>query len=732
MRDVQNLKQTVSSASNMTISMRVKKTEEVVREYREKADRLRSSGMEQAATGMAIMAPVEKMIKDFADVEDAYNDLKIAAYDASIPPEKMEEEMRKVREEAVRLGNVTRFSSREAYENMTELVRGGASLKEVYAGLGQASLFLAQAGKVDPAKSAEAMVTIASAYQLSGEKMKDVADMISRIDSASIANIDRLQEGFRYAAGTASQLGQSVNETAQSLAVLNNRGLLGSTAGTNYADFLQRLIPMTRQQTKYMQELGWIKEDGSSVFFDNATNRIKPMADVIKILRSTFGELENVDKSIIFDRSGEFRPLEEVEAALGKTAQGMKVYEKVRYIHKVFGEQGGRAAMAFIPSGKGSWEEVGENYAKSMSLDQRVNEQLKTIKGKIEQLLGNMQNLSSAGGGLLGNAVGMNVDRLIAAVDWTAKWIEQNPQLAKSILWVVTSLGMFKLGLGVFNILRSVLFSTGADIRMVFGWFLRLAGGVQNLKVGFDLIRATGAGFWRSLWQGAQLSWPWLARLVGWAGTAGGFLLRLGSYGLRFGSMLGGGAMTAIRWLGLVLSWIGRLVGGWMVAAVRIAAGWLIAMGPVGWIIAGVTAIIAAAIWAWNTNFMGFRDKCIQVWNAISSWAQRTWSNIVGFVQTAIGWIGGFIDKIKAALGLSRNLPSELPKIRGVDLDPKDFKPFGPDNTPVVSQGGGRNYYVNIINNNDISASDPEGAGESVVKLSVPGKYKASLDPIFG
>lgn len=697
---IDRLKNSVRSTKDLSITVRIKTVEETVKKLREQKEQLSKQGMEQTATGAIVMAPVVKTVKDFAQAEDAFTDLRISAYDASIPVTLLQEDLKKASIEAKRLGDATRFSTREAYEGMTVLVKGGASLQDVYTGLGQSALYLAQAGKVPIEQSAEAMVKISNAYQLTGSQMKNVADMINRVDGASTASIDSLQQGFKYSAGAAAQLGQTVNETAQALAVLNNRGLDGSTAGTNYADMLQRLIPQTKQQMLYMQNLGWLDESGRSIFFDRATGKIKSMQEVINIMRTSL--------------------------------QGMRADDQLKYLHKIFGEQGGRAAMALMQGGKGSWEEVGDNIAKAMPLEQRIGEQMQNLMGRFENMMGSLSNLSADAGNPIGTFVSDRLDGITDIINKTRAWAELNPQVVKGIMWIITSFGMLKIGIGIFNLLRSGLLGLVADFLSVYKWVLKFGGGVQNLKVGFDLIRATGAGFWRSLWQGAQLAWPWLARLVGWAGTAGGFLLRLGSYGLRFGSMLGGGAMTAIRWLGLVLSWIGRLVGGWMVAAVRIAAGWLIAMGPVGWIIAGVTAIIAAAIWAWNTNFMGFRDKCIKVWNAISSWAQRTWSNIVGFVQTAIGWIGGFIDKIKAALGLSRNLPSELPKIRGVDLDPKDFKPFGPDNTPVVSQGGGRNYYFNITNNNDISASDPEGAGESVVKLSVPGKYKASLDPSFG
>jgi len=127
-------------------------------------------------------------------------------------------------------------------------------------------------------------------------------------------------------------------------------------------------------------------------------------------------------------------------------------------------------------------------------------------------------------------------------------------------------------------------------------------------------------------------------------GTFGMSALRLGG---QLTSGLGKGLLTTAKFLGqfgLALARLGIQATIW---AARMAASWLIAMGPVGWIIAGVTAVIGAGILAWTHNFFGFRDKMIALWNYIkSNWVQIVLSatGIVGQAVVALmnAWNSNF------------------------------------------------------------------------------------------
>ncbi|MFF1382767.1 peptidoglycan DD-metalloendopeptidase family protein [Arthrobacter sp. NPDC058288] len=98
-----------------------------------------------------------------------------------------------------------------------------------------------------------------------------------------------------------------------------------------------------------------------------------------------------------------------------------------------------------------------------------------------------------------------------------------------------------------------------------------------------------------------------------------------------------------------VHSWaVVAMVGGWLlmgaqatIQAVKIAAAWLIAMGPVGWIIAGVAAIIAAFVLAYN-NIGWFKDGV----DAAMRWIGDVVSGAFGWIQDAIGAVVNWFTNV--------------------------------------------------------------------------------------
>ena len=83
---------------------------------------------------------------------------------------------------------------------------------------------------------------------------------------------------------------------------------------------------------------------------------------------------------------------------------------------------------------------------------------------------------------------------------------------------------------------------------------------------------------------------------------------------------------------------LGVIVAGWVLAgtqatiqAVKIAAGWLIAMGPVGWIIGIIAAVVAAFVWAYN-NVGWFKDGV----DAAMRWIGDVVANVFNWVQDVI------------------------------------------------------------------------------------------------
>lgn len=93
----------------------------------------------------------------------------------------------------------------------------------------------------------------------------------------------------------------------------------------------------------------------------------------------------------------------------------------------------------------------------------------------------------------------------------------------------------------------------------------------------------------------------------------------------------------------LVIAWISRMGVAVMTTATQIAAGWIIAMGPVAWVIAGIAAIVTAAII--------FRDEIAKIFGV----------DIVGYAKTGINMvIGAFVGGFNGIKKTWQALPAAI------------------------------------------------------------------------
>jgi hypothetical protein len=138
------------------------------------------------------------------------------------------------------------------------------------------------------------------------------------------------------------------------------------------------------------------------------------------------------------------------------------------------------------------------------------------------------------------------------------------------------------------------------------------------------------------------------------------------------------------------------------------ALAWIIGLGPVGWIIGGVTLAVIAAVAAWKTNFGGFRD----------------W--VMGWVQKLLP----LINKVRAALNMPPITLDVIDKTKtGSGMG--DLKMLEYQKPPVVNANQPSNdnrQYQFLIN-----STDPKEAAKEVNSiLGGPDnmdKYTRSRDP---
>lgn len=393
-------------------------------EVKKKAQELRTGGLENIAAGAAVLTPVQMALKQAGDFQSVQKDLKIATYDSSVPEAVRQATVNALSGLSLQLGKDSIFNGTEVGSAIAELARSNIDTKDILGGAGKATIDLAQAGGIDPVTSALAMSKIGNSFGLRGSQYNQLADYMARLDGASTAKIETLMSGYKYAASYASAVKMSYQNTGLALAVLNNRGLDDTTAGTGLANVLAKLTPNTKPATQAMQQLHLLNKDGTSKFFDDK-GKAKDLLTIVNQLRTA--------------------------------TKGMRDDAKLSLLRDMFEDEGARAMLLLMQEGKGSIEEVNAAISKQMSLQDRVAEQMTGLNGQIEQMKGSWETfLATAGQPILSDATN-TVQWIGNVLDKTSQWAEKNKEVAGTILRVTTYLGVALATLGGIKLAASAV-----------------------------------------------------------------------------------------------------------------------------------------------------------------------------------------------------------------------------------------------------------------------------------
>ncbi len=138
---------------------------------------------------------------------------------------------------------------------------------------------------------------------------------------------------------------------------------------------------------------------------------------------------------------------------------------------------------------------------------------------------------------------------------------------------------------------------------------------------------------------------------------------------VSFSTMVASGTAASAKIIGqLVLQGAQWLMLGTqsLLQAARVAAAWVLAMGPIGWVIAAVVALVALIIANWDTiknaiavAWEWIKEKTMAVWNAVTSWLSGIWTSIVNTAKSIWNGITSFFtglwNGIKSAVDAAWN-----------------------------------------------------------------------------
>ncbi|MCM3272635.1 phage tail tape measure protein [Paenibacillus elgii] len=399
--------------------------------------------------------------KAAADFEDVMTNVKMAAFGKDLLDKNKAGEIKQTLDDLTlgfeKLGIATKFSDKAAAETSLGMLRGGidkefilgtkdAKGKYNYSGL-TAAMYSAQLGDIDPQSSGDFIAKQKAAFNMNGDRTLEAVNFYAKTAAASTMDMKSLIPGMLTASGVAGTLGMTPEDTALLVAATGTYTKDGGSAGTFTKDFLDRLIPHTKKQKEAMAELGWLKGDGTSIFF-NESGKIKGSDFLFQTLQET---------------SKKFRP---------DQFQNM--------MSKVFLEQGKNTALALANQSQ-VYSDIKGNVNNQLDMYQQVDMQMQNTKSIAESFAETWSVVKRVFGDPFLEPVKAGLSAVKDILEGVIPWAKEHPQVIKIVTAVALGAtaflaigGAITVGVAAFGALSTALATASIGL----GTIALISGGV--------------------------------------------------------------------------------------------------------------------------------------------------------------------------------------------------------------------------------------------------------------
>lgn len=248
---------------------------------------LTSLGNTAGKFGLVAAGGVALAVRAFANFDEAMSAVAASGEDARGSIDAL-------REAAIDAGARTKFSATEAAAAIENLAKAGVSAKDILGGGLDGALNLAAAGGLDVAQAAEIAATAMNQFGLSGADVPHVADLLSAAAGKAMGSVADMGAAFKFVGPVASQLGVSMEQTAGTIALLAQNGVLGEQAGTSLRGILSSLTSPSKIASDTMAELG--------LNMYNASGEFIGLEGVAGALQTSLGGLSNAERDAALGR----------------------------------------------------------------------------------------------------------------------------------------------------------------------------------------------------------------------------------------------------------------------------------------------------------------------------------------------------------------------------------------------------------------------------------------------
>jgi TP901 family phage tail tape measure protein len=562
-----------------------KELKESGKQIAEQGEKMQNSGMRNTAEGIGLMAPILHSANKAGELQMKKTSMQMSGISG--------QGVDQLITQADAYTQRTLFSKTEIADMFLSMRQSGMKENNILRG-SEPMVMLAELENIRRGTDGRSTAKILSQMAERGGVLRDpdinrwneFLEIVNQVTTVTTAGMHELHESSKYLEPVAQIAGWNEKDMMMSQGIAARFGLEGSVAGTDLKDMIARLNPLKwfkegrpDQHLDAMQRLGWLQDVESHKMKSGRT------------------AYDRIGGSVMLNQDGSTVNMLEMFGQFAKSYANYKDLPNGRAkfaadMFKVLGEQGEKTAL-LVAQNYETVLQMLEDAGKVKPIHDQIDQYSQEYMQSQKAFKSSIENLEIDAGNLLLPNLTAAAKELRSWVNMAREFTTVHPGLVSGTMKFLLSMGALKLVIGVIQIIFGTVMTTFAGGMKVFGW---LSGGIGTLATkllglanGFQYFRGKGGGIFESLWKGAQFAWPWLQKIVGW---------------------------------------VSRFTPMWLSNAARIAAGWLIAMGPVGWVIAGVTALIVGAVVAWNTNFMGFRDMCAAAWKWIKDYAEYTWPGI--------------------------------------------------------------------------------------------------------
>ena len=386
-----------------------------------------------------LVEPLRQPLKVSMDFESAMQSVKAAGITLF---EKDAEAFIKLREQAIKLGAETSFTSIQAANAQENLIRAGYKPDQVLQAM-PALLDMSAAESIPLDQASNIVASLTSAFGYEADQTRRIADVLAMMSASAKTNIPDLASSMFKAAPLAASLGMKIEDLAAYLAAMQQNGVEVSTSGTSFKTGLLRLTALAA---------------GAAEMEDEAGGRVKTNAarDSLASLGVTLAT-----------RDGRLRRVEDIladlNAAFDRKGWGEKDIRRSNVLENIFGKNSLTAWNALLSSGALTNQLVDAAY------NQRDGRASIMAQTKLDSLQGQLTIFQSAWQGFQQNIGDMINPLARDMLKWLTdglseinRLIREFPTESKVVAGFIATLAAIPVAKGLASIVSSLVALPGA------------------------------------------------------------------------------------------------------------------------------------------------------------------------------------------------------------------------------------------------------------------------------